>query len=87
MTNTAKLRWLLPITYSLPTINDVEDDNGIKEVGPITETLTQPKQVLLDDVLDGGDYEDEEDINEDNEATLTVKLQWNPPDVSDVSPI
>ena len=85
--NTIELHWLLPITYPLPTIKDIEDDNDVEEVDPFTETLSQPEQVLLNDVLDGRDYEDEEDINEDKEPTLTAKLQWNPPHISDVFPI
>lgn len=77
-THTEEIVWLPPTTCTLPPIDDIEEDTIGVDVDE-EEALPQPEQVLLDDVLDSGDYEDEEDSQE---ATPTVKFIWNPPHVS-----
>ncbi|KAH0828763.1 hypothetical protein J3R83DRAFT_3199 [Lanmaoa asiatica] len=79
LSNATEFHWLTPIIHSLPIIDDNEEDNDIEDTEPLLKVLPPPEQVQLYDVLDGRDYEGDEDINEDCEVTLTVKLQWNPP--------
>ncbi|KAG6374455.1 hypothetical protein JVT61DRAFT_4497 [Boletus reticuloceps] len=81
--STAELQWLPPLTFPVPSTAVVEEEAvDIAEQNLFGEP-PQPEQAILDDVLESGDYEDEEDTPG---TTLAVKLQWHTPDVSDILP-
>ncbi|KIJ58586.1 hypothetical protein HYDPIDRAFT_34030 [Hydnomerulius pinastri MD-312] len=86
ISSTMELYWLTPVVCSLPSENVAEEDGesmGMDDSGPVTdsEPTLDPDQVLLGDVLVGGEIgnNDNDNDNEKDDVLPSVDLLWNLP--------
>ena len=74
-----ELLWMQPVTCHFPPTDDAEDNlETIKEPEFISED-PGPDEVLLGDVLDGGDNDSDEE--DDHPDTPVTQLVWQVPEV------
>ncbi|KIJ58397.1 hypothetical protein HYDPIDRAFT_34233 [Hydnomerulius pinastri MD-312] len=69
-----------PVVCSLPSENIAEEDGENAEIEVSSSLVEPPDQILLGDVLIGGDIGDNDEEEEEEEvAPPVVDLQWNAP--------